>query len=122
MFCASQFPPQLVAALAAYLDDQFSDYPILFLSEESLIACYARVDIEVRFVPDCKTLENAGNGPNCFVAPSLVTALGFISAVEALRQQSATPYLQLQTGHGLRSAGNSPCMCRSAKTCGGTVA
>lgn len=122
MSCASQLPPQLaVAALAAYLDDQLSDYPVLFLSEVSLIACYSRVDIEVRVVPDCKTLENAGNGPNCFVAPSLATALEFISAVEALRQRSTTPYLQFQTGHVSSSAGNSACMCRSAKTCGGTV-
>lgn len=30
-------------------------------------------------------------------------------------------YLQFQIGHVSSSAGNSACMCRSAKTCGGTV-
>lgn len=123
MSCASQLPPQrVIAALAVYLDDQFSDYPVLFLSDEGLVASYSRVDVDVRFVSDCKTPQNAGNGPNYFVAPSMVTALEFISAVEALRQQSATPYLQFQTGHGPSSAGNRACMCRIAKTCGGTVA
>lgn len=110
-----------VSSLANYLDQMFSDYPVLFLGQggERLVASYARVDIDIRVEPECKSVQQAGKGSNRFMAPSLAAALSFIVAVEALRQRSGVPYLQFQTGHGPSSAGNMACMCLTAKACGG---
>lgn len=123
MTCVQLLSDDLGASsLANYLDQMFSDYPVLFLGQggERLVASYSRVDIDIRVEPGCKSVQQAGKDSNHFMAPSLAAALSFIVEVEALRQQSAVPYLQFQTGHGPSSAGNNACMCRTANACGGT--
>lgn len=80
-------------------------YPVLFVNDRGLVASYSRVDVEVRVSADCKTSQNTRDGPNYFIAPSMVTALEFVGAVEGLRQRSETPYLQCQTGYGPSSKG-----------------
>ena len=107
----------VVSSLANYLDQMFSDYPVLFLdeSEGGLVASYARVDVDIRVEASGASIKKAGTAPNRFIASSPAAALSFIVAVEAHRQRSAVPYLQFHTGQGPSSPGNVACMCLTAK-------
>lgn len=93
-------------SLASYLDDMFSDYPVVTVEEGALVASYSRVEVKIRFETGCPDIRRVGRSTNRFTAPSLSSALEFITAVEAVRQSSAYPYLQFQTGWTPNSAGN----------------
>lgn len=102
----------LTHELARYLDQLFSDYPILVIdaTHRRLVACYARVDIEVALSDACTSIVRTDSSPNRFLAPSTDTALAFLAAVEAIRQSTTLPMLYVQTGLGPSSNGNAVCM------------